>query len=210
MIFVFPPALGPVSAVVLIISSALCLLLWHIRNTAFQCQQCEKVFSITIAPMLLSPHLGTEKLLRCPQCGVVSWCRFVSKQHIMDQQRSVSTKRDELSSVQPSRLFRFQMGIVWIAYILLLANTFRVYINLPEMIPIHFGLSGIVDGWGKKGTIFVIPAFASVMPIIHTIVFLYGRKHGYGGFVYWLITTITILGLLLLVAIESIIESRSL
>jgi len=37
------------------------------------------------------------------------------------------------------------------------------YPQLPESIPIHFGLSGEPDGWGGRWTIFLMPVIATII-----------------------------------------------
>ena len=47
------------------------------------------------------------------------------------------------------------------------------YTVLPVRIPIHFDGSGVINGWGSKPTIFLLPGIAS---IIATLIY-YIRKH---------------------------------
>ena len=37
------------------------------------------------------------------------------------------------------------------------------YPNLPETIPVHFGLSGEADGWGSRWMIFLMPVIAMLI-----------------------------------------------
>jgi uncharacterized membrane protein len=37
------------------------------------------------------------------------------------------------------------------------------YINLPEIIPTHFGINGKADDWGNKVTVFILPAISMVL-----------------------------------------------
>ena len=37
------------------------------------------------------------------------------------------------------------------------------YSNLPDTIPIHFNASGVADGFGKKGMIWLLPSLALIM-----------------------------------------------
>ena len=50
-------------------------------------------------------------------------------------------------------LMLLDIVLVALAWYLALSN----YPNLPDKIPTHFGASGIVDGWGGKGMIFLEP-----------------------------------------------------
>ncbi len=44
------------------------------------------------------------------------------------------------------------------------------YLNLPETIPIHFNGAGEPDGYGGKGTLILMPAIATVMYFVLTLV----------------------------------------
>jgi uncharacterized membrane protein len=60
-------------------------------------------------------------------------------------------------------------GLFMLAILLqaaLLALVVYIYPNLPERIPTHFGLSGAVDGWGDKTTIWFLPAIAIVLQVL--------------------------------------------
>lgn len=48
-----------------------------------------------------------------------------------------------------------------------LVLVFQNWTSLPNTIPTHFNASGIADGWGPKGMIWVLPAISVVMvPLI--------------------------------------------
>jgi len=50
------------------------LVLWHSRNTKYQCPKCKKKFKISFFKDLISPHwitfTGGYKYLKCPNCKV--------------------------------------------------------------------------------------------------------------------------------------------
>jgi len=54
----------------------------------------------------------------------------------------------------------------WIAY--------GSYPRLPETIPVHFGLSGEADGWGRRWMIFLLPIISTMIFTIQYLVFNYG------------------------------------
>ncbi|MDQ3009479.1 MAG: DUF1648 domain-containing protein [Acidobacteriota bacterium] len=53
------------------------------------------------------------------------------------------------------------------------------YPRLPESIPVHFGLTGEVDGWGGRWMIFLMPAIATLIFALDW--FLFGRLSGSPG-----------------------------
>jgi len=53
------------------------------------------------------------------------------------------------------------------------------YINLPEIIPTHFGINGKADDWGNKTSIFILPAISSVLIIGLTILNRYPHIFNY-------------------------------
>lgn len=48
------------------------------QRYAFQCSNCQNVFRPSIAEAVLSPHIFTKKLLRCPKCQKLNWCSWVA------------------------------------------------------------------------------------------------------------------------------------
>lgn len=51
---------------------------------------------------------------------------------------------------------------------------FGSYPRLPETIPVHFGLRGEADGWGRRWMIFLMPIIGTVIFTIQYLVFNYG------------------------------------
>ena len=46
----------------------------HSRSTAYTCQHCKQEVKAGTLTDFMSPHLADKKLLRCPHCGLTSWC----------------------------------------------------------------------------------------------------------------------------------------
>jgi len=46
------------------------------------------------------------------------------------------------------------------------------YPNLPETIPVHFGLSGEADGWGSRWMIFLMPVIATLIVAVDWFIFM--------------------------------------
>ncbi len=66
-------------------------------------------------------------------------------------------------------------GLWWIVdiasfccWIAVLALIFGRYDGLPERIPTHFGLTGAPDGWGSRGSVFLLAVVASILQIMLT------------------------------------------
>lgn len=55
------------------------------------------------------------------------------------------------------------LGLLWI--FVLMTN-----FNLPDQIPIHFNLSGTPDGFGARQTLFFLPAVATLLLILLTVI----------------------------------------
>lgn len=45
------------------------------------------------------------------------------------------------------------------------------YPRLPERIPVHFGLSGEADGWGRRWMIFLMPLIATLIVALDWFIF---------------------------------------
>jgi uncharacterized membrane protein len=58
------------------------------------------------------------------------------------------------------------------------------YPQLPEIIPTHYGADGLVDGYGDKWSIFMLPAITSIIIVLFNILNRYPHKFNY-------LTTIT-------------------
>jgi len=50
-----------------------------VSNYDYQCANCQEVFSITLLQAMLFPHSFGKKLVRCPNCGKVTWAVRVPK-----------------------------------------------------------------------------------------------------------------------------------
>ncbi len=59
--------------------------------------------------------------------------------------------------------------IGWLAVLAVWILTIVNYSNLPDSIPTHYNAAGKIDGFGSKSTIWLLPAVATVLFIIMTI-----------------------------------------
>lgn len=67
--------------------------------------------------------------------------------------------------------FNLKTSLLIILGLLPLAVTLILLPSLPEKIPVHFGMSGNIDGWGTKYTALIIPLMAILavlLSILHT------------------------------------------
>jgi len=48
------------------------------------------------------------------------------------------------------------LGMMWLFCI-------KGFMKLPDQIPTHFGISGEVDGYGTKSTVFLLPALGTLL-----------------------------------------------
>ncbi len=60
---------------------------WHAANYGYHCPKCHHEFRISAITDLLSPHTFTKKWLRCPKCGLRSWCRAKPVEELSTLQR---------------------------------------------------------------------------------------------------------------------------
>lgn len=55
--------------------------------------------------------------------------------------------------------------MVWIVFI-----TYKNYVQMPENVPIHFGISGEADRWGSKINFLVLPVVGILMYLLLTVI----------------------------------------
>lgn len=67
-------------------------------------------------------------------------------------------------------------AIAILVSILLIVQFWEV---LPDLIPIHFGFSGLADAWGDKVTIWIMPAVAAIIFAVLTAVSRYPHTFNY-------------------------------
>src|SRR5688500_5239102 len=60
-------------------------------------------------------------------------------------------------------LTQFAVVVTWGFVAATFIQAWRMYRFLPARIPIHFGLRGEPDGWGKRGMIWLLPIISVLM-----------------------------------------------
>jgi uncharacterized membrane protein len=67
----------------------------------------------------------------------------------------------------------------WFCLVLLWGVTLSIYTNLPEIIPVHFDLSGHPNSYGSKMTIMFLPVIGSLLFIGLTVLTNYPQHFNY-------------------------------
>jgi predicted RNA-binding Zn-ribbon protein involved in translation (DUF1610 family) len=52
---------------------------WIAGNFDFQCAKCGEVFSLPAWQAMIAPHAMGRKLVKCPNCGEMTWATLVHK-----------------------------------------------------------------------------------------------------------------------------------
>ena len=47
------------------------------KNGKYVCKNCGKAFKPTVFQYILSPHFGSTRNFRCPECGEKGWCKRI-------------------------------------------------------------------------------------------------------------------------------------
>jgi len=159
------------------IGGLLLLYSWHAKNTAFLCPKCSQTFMVSLKDLILSPHIMDEKLLRCPLCGEISWCKAVSASSTKEE---IIVRKIERKEIKLSKLVA-HIGLVIFIYLLLWCITLYFYSKLPEKILVHFGIKGVA--YGPKSRFLLLPAIASIFPILHAMFCIYSARREYPSYV---------------------------
>jgi hypothetical protein len=74
------------------------------------------------------------------------------------------------------RMAYAQVSILAIAWLALIIHVARIYPELPEIIPVHFGLNGIPNRYGSKTELLTLVAVSALFPSLNTVFALkYGK-----------------------------------
>ena len=74
-------------------------------------------------------------------------------------------------------IFLELMSLVGMVLIFIVA--IRTWINGPDIIPIHFNSAGAVDGYGSKGSVFIMPIILIVLYLMLTVLTKYPEVYNY-------------------------------
>jgi len=94
-----------------------------------------------------------------------------------NQRKKFGTSKMANSIYQSKRLVYLQVVSVVTAFLLCLGYLFWIYPTLPEIIPVHFDINMIPNGWGHKSELFLIAGIAAIFPIINSILVLKFGKY---------------------------------
>ncbi len=76
--------MGGVLSIIVIAAVTLLAVVWaRWTNSHFdyQCPNCGEIFSLSVLQAMAVPHMSGRKLVRCPNCGRVSWATPVAKRN---------------------------------------------------------------------------------------------------------------------------------
>lgn len=59
-------------------------------------------------------------------------------------------------------------AVAFAAIVTLVVYTVRVWPDLPDCVPSHFGISGPPDGWGSRAGLLVLPTIATLLFVVLT------------------------------------------
>ena len=94
-----------------------------------------------------------------------------------NQRKKFGTSNIVNSIGQSKRLVYLQVVSVVAAFLMFLGYLFWIYPTLPEIIPVHFDINMIPNGWGHKSELFLIAGIAAIFPIINSILVLKFGKY---------------------------------
>lgn len=95
----------------------------------------------------------------------------------MDNSSSQLSTTERPAPAPPATFSRILEGIS--ALILLVALIYAVvtYVGLPETVPVHFGINGEPDRWGKKNEFLLAPVMLSLVTLLCLVVARFPRIH---------------------------------
>ncbi|MCR4692511.1 MAG: hypothetical protein K5664_01355 [Firmicutes bacterium] len=53
------------------------------KGGKYKCLKCGKEFVPTVKSYIFSPHFGTTRHLKCPECSEKSWCKQIKKRDVL-------------------------------------------------------------------------------------------------------------------------------
>ena len=80
------------------------------------------------------------------------------------------------------RLSRLEISleiITFICIIFIYGITIVTYINAPDIIPTHFNAAGVIDGYGSKGSIIIIPIIVTGLYVMFALLGNYPQAYNY-------------------------------
>lgn len=81
--------------------------------------------------------------------------------------------------IEMSGIYNFIENAATIVSLITFAAAFYYYFDLPEIVPIHFNLSGEADGYGEKIYIFLSPLLAIIFNFSLRLLNKYPHKFNY-------------------------------
>lgn len=183
--------LASLAITVLFLAIMLLLVVRHARTSGYHCLPCGNEFAISVWIDFLSPHGFGRKLLRCPRCGIASWCNEIDRAAI----RLPRETGEEIPEAPPD-------AVGWL------------YVQVALVILLYAALWGLtLVRWpsaaaASTGLILKIPLAAAVLPALHAVFCLFAARQGYKSAVYPAVTVFVAAFLLLAVWMQWTVLAR--
>ena len=97
------------------------------------------------------------------------------------------------------RLAAAQIAIVTTVWFALVAYVAFIYPGLPDVIPVHFGLNGIPNGYGSKVEMLLLVALSALFPTLNAVFAIKFGKYDKGLTVFLGVIFLLTIGLFVLV-----------
>ncbi|NMC42560.1 MAG: hypothetical protein GYA46_01460 [candidate division Zixibacteria bacterium] len=194
--FFILPRLSPstVSSLVitlLFLAIMMLLVYRHARTSGYHCAPCGHEFPISLWVDFLSPHGFGRKLLRCPRCGISSWCTEIDRAAIR-----LPGETEEPIPEAPAE----EVG--WL------------YVQVLIVLVLYAGLWGLTflrwpsPSAAPTGLILKVPLAAGILPVLHAVFCLFAARQGYKSAVYPAVTAFVVAFLLLAGWMQWIVLAR--
>ncbi len=164
----------------LLVISGVFLIRWHARHTGYACDGCGFRFVVNAWVDFLSPHKAGVKMLRCPRCGLCSWCEEIDRDMIPPEDNLTTrlAKSNPLSAT--GKLV--QMLVVIIIYIAMWLYTLNHLGHLPAAVSTFDAIK--------------LPLYIGILPVLHIVFCGFAALQGYRSRLYPAITGFVVLFML--------------
>ncbi len=169
------------------------LIRWHADNTAYICPECDHRFMVSTLKDAFSVNMIDKKLLTCPSCRKRGWCQAISAG---DMDHEAPPARPVPPDAGAIRSFRIQTAVVGAVYVGLWLYAVIVYLAAPETIPIHFDAGLRPDSWGSRSNLLILPAVATIFPLLQVCYWWMLRRWGYVSFVFPFLAGVNVISIL--------------
>ena len=173
------------------------LIKWHSKAFVYQCNFCRAIFEVSPMGDALSPHMMDTKLLRCPKCGHSDWFKGMEREGVKTEILPVGYRGS--IKIEVDRTLYWQIALVLSVYLILWLHTISYYLKLPDFIPMK---SNRLITMQNKVNLLLLPIVAGIFPLIELFICRHAIKEGLKSKIYWFITALFLLILLLFCGIQ--------